>query len=180
MGKRSIRKVALILLTLMMIFGTASAYTAAEETSLNQAKVYIDENGMMDFSGLEVELIESEGGIYKAEILIEDKNATMASGPSAVMTWSLSRDANYDNLYDIYYNITANTLINGVVGDLKITNTSVLYPETYFEIDGYAKSFPATTFYAGNAGKMVGPRGEKIKLSFTNTKMFFLSSGWLS
>jgi len=173
MMKNKIRKTIVMLVALMMLLSSMSGYAITV-----------------------IEPIEHEGGIYEFQIPsnLEDGNFEIqipfkienndysinAESPKAVMKWSFSRLANYDNIYDINYVITANTLVNGVVGDLLVKTSSLLDSEILYEDDGYAKSFDATTDYYGTAGRMIADKGTSVKLSFKNTKIFFLSNGWLS
>lgn len=173
--RNKINKTIVIFIALMMILSTMSVYAITV-----------------------IEPIEYEGGIYEFQIpsnmedgdfeiqiplKIENNDndySINAVDPKAVMTWSFSRLAEYDNIYDINYSITANTLVNGVVGDLLVKTSSFLNPEILYEDDGYAKSFDAATQYYGTAGRMIADQGTSVKLSFTNTKIYFLSNGWLS
>lgn len=84
-------------------------------------------------------------------------------------------------MYYIDYTIVASTFVNGVVGDIKITSTNLLFPDTYYEHTNFAQSFVATALYYGNAGSVIIPPDvTRVKMTFKNTKVFFLTSGWAS
>lgn len=169
----------LLLLVLLSICSITMSF--ANSINENDEGIVIDKIGNITFVNAEVTLIKSEGGTYSAQVPIYEKNSLSASASSsAVMTWTLNRDASYSNVYSIDYCIVATTLVNGVYGDLKISNTSLLFPVVYVD-KPYSKTFTASTLYYGNAGILIVPEDEdKVKLTFKNTAIYFLSDGWLS
>lgn len=129
----------------------------------------------IDYSTLEIELVKSENGNFEAVIPFYNGKAYVATSE-----FKLLQDFTISNMYTVAYNISANTLVNGIRGNISVTDTSFLFPESYMD-KYYSKTFTASTLYYGDCGNVIIPPNVKsVKVKFSNPQIYFLSDGWKS
>lgn len=187
------KKSFLFLLSLILIFSFHGNVLASTATTNPDALTNLSDNlvkasdsiggtfasvkpsGEIDLSGVEVTATKTEDGRFIASVPF----ATASSAEGSI-TFELYQDATIVNRYSIAYTIVANSLVNGVFGDILIRENTMIFPATYFD-QHYSKTFPATTLYYGSVGNVIIPYEEKsVTLRFNNSAMYFLSSGWIS
>ncbi|WP_073153861.1 hypothetical protein [Paramaledivibacter caminithermalis] len=163
------KKLGLLFLTFLLVF-SLSATAFAADTPVNNE---VPED--------EIVFTKVADGEYRATVKVESQVSATAIN-AAEIDFVLSRDASFDNVYNIYYNITANNYVNGIYASpVKITNTSWLNKKTYYS-ETLSKSFTATKTYHGEMSKrlIVDPGEDKVRLTATGLKIYFLNDGWTS
>lgn len=169
---KKIKKVLLVLLV-FTIFISLPGISFADNNEVIESEEKTAQEVMIPE---EVELSRDKDGNFSGSINITDANTASI----ATVTYKLQRDAGYQNLYSVSYNISSSSLVSGYRGNIKVKNTSLLNSKTYFN-QNVNRTFPSTTFYAASAGTVVIPyEVNKVKIQARNVLIRFTSSGWIS
>ncbi|TCT15438.1 hypothetical protein EDC18_103143 [Natranaerovirga pectinivora] len=166
-----------LILILSLSFSSYASTNTENVIDDNSSIVQIYEEGM-EITELEEGIFEVKFPLIKTEKSEDIVNQSVAVGSITFTLYGYTN--NIQNLYNVVYVIRASEPVNGIMGNLTITNTSILFPTTYFQ-QSINRSFPATTLYYGDAGNVVIPYEVKqVRLNFRNSRMYFLSYGWTS
>lgn len=156
-----------------IVFATTESPINFSNSYKNIVEPYEVEGG---YSISDVEFVKSENGDFESVISIYDERGVGV----ATVVFKLLQDFSISNMYTVSYNLTATELVNGIRGNIAVTDSSFLFSDSYMD-KYYSKNFTASMKYYGECGNVIiPPNVKKVKVKFSNFQIYFLSSGWKS